>query len=150
MKTVKWVLCLHLSQWLTTILISKKLWHSHFCPHIRTLNNLVPLYLVIHLTWILPSDKCILLFLHTFNMCCKLGASGECVTPSAGSAVELHVSLITLRTFLSSAVLSALHQRSGWVSICRLPHFVGTECFASVPDPPRAAEWNVLPAHQTD
>ncbi len=54
------------------------------------------------------------------------------------------------RSLSFSAVLSALHQRSGRVPICRLPHLAGPECFASVPYPPGAAERNVLSAYQAD
>lgn len=144
MKTIKWVLCLHLSQWIQHC----SCWH--FCPH--TLTGLVPLYFL----FILPE------FCNQFHLFCyfnihwkhsassKFGASGVCLTPSAGSAMELNISLEILRSFLSSAVLSALHQRASRISLCRLPHFVGPECFASVPDPPGAAKWNVLSAHQTD
>ena len=54
------------------------------------------------------------------------------LSPPAGSKVELRPSF--------SPVLSALHQRAGGVSIYRLPHLTGPECFAGVPDTPRAPE----------
>lgn len=67
-----------------------------------------------------------------------------CLPPPAGSAVELR------SRFLPPSVLSALHQRAGRVSVCRLPHLAGPNCSASVPDPPGAAERDVLSAHQAD
>lgn len=50
----------------------------------------------------------------------------------------------------SSAVLSTVHQRVGRVTFHRLPHVACPECIAGVPDPPRAAERDVLSADQTD
>lgn len=48
------------------------------------------------------------------------------------------------------AVLPALHQRAGGVTVHRLPHLAGPECTAGVPDTPRAPERNVLSADQAD
>ncbi|KAG5857923.1 hypothetical protein ANANG_G00024550 [Anguilla anguilla] len=47
-------------------------------------------------------------------------------------------------------VMSTVHQCACGVTFYRLPHVPGPECPAGVPDAPRAAERDVLPADQTD